>query len=188
MGIPIGGKHLELMFAVDLGDFDDGNVEGSAPEVVHGHLDISVFSVQTESHGCSRGFIDDPLDFESGDAAGVLRSLALGIVEIGRHGNNGFLNFFTQEGFGILLQFHQNTGGYFRWGHLFAVDLNPGVTVIGLGNLIGNQMDVLLDDGILEAPPNKTFDRIERILRIGDGLALGGLSYQHFVIRGISDD
>ena len=29
-GVPVGGEHLELMLAVDFGDFDDGDVEGAA--------------------------------------------------------------------------------------------------------------------------------------------------------------
>jgi hypothetical protein len=42
-GVAVGGQHFELLFAIDIGDFDDGDVERTAAQVVHGNLAVALF-------------------------------------------------------------------------------------------------------------------------------------------------
>src|SRR5699024_3008967 len=100
-GVPVGGQHFELLFTVDLGDFNDGDVERAAAQVIDGNLAITLFClVHAKGQGCRRGLVDDALDFKAGNATGILGGLALAVVEVGRHGNDGFGHFFAKVVFG----------------------------------------------------------------------------------------
>jgi len=70
------------VLAFDFRDFDDRDVERAAAEVIDRDLAITFLLVQSERECGSRGFVDDALDFQSRDPAGVLGRLALGVVEI----------------------------------------------------------------------------------------------------------
>jgi hypothetical protein len=41
-GVAVGGQHLELLLAVDVGDLDDGHVEGAAAQVIDGDLAVAL--------------------------------------------------------------------------------------------------------------------------------------------------
>src|SRR5476649_2644708 len=56
--------------------------------------------VEAERQRSGSRFVDDALDFQTGDAAGVLGRLALRVVEIGRHRDDGFGHFFAEVIFG----------------------------------------------------------------------------------------
>ena len=84
-GVAVGGQHLELLLAVDVGEVDDRDVERAAAEVIDGDLAVLVAAlVEAERERSRRRLVDDPLDVEAGDAAGVLGRLALAVVEVGR--------------------------------------------------------------------------------------------------------
>jgi hypothetical protein len=77
-GIAIGRQHFELLLAVDFGDFNDRDVEGAAAEVVDRDLAILAALLVEAIGQRGRGrLVDDALDFETGDAAGILGRLAL---------------------------------------------------------------------------------------------------------------
>jgi hypothetical protein len=75
--IAVGRQHLELMLTVDLRDLDDRHIEGSASEVEHGDLLVAALLVHAVRQRCRRRLVDDALDFETGDLAGILGRLAL---------------------------------------------------------------------------------------------------------------
>ena len=83
-GIAVGRLDLEHAVA----DFQDRNVESAAAEIIDGDLAASLF---VEPIGqCRRGrFVDDAQHIKPGDPPGILGGLALRIVEIGRHGDDG---------------------------------------------------------------------------------------------------
>ena len=47
------------------------------------------------------GFVDQAENFESGDAAGVFRGLALRVVEIGGDGDDGLIDGSAENFFGV---------------------------------------------------------------------------------------
>ena len=65
-----------------------GDVEGAAAQVVDGD-GLILLLVQTIGQRRSGRLVDDAQDFQAGDAAGVLGGLALRVVEVGRHGDDG---------------------------------------------------------------------------------------------------
>ncbi len=70
--------------------FQDRHVEGSTPEIVDEHdfgfTRGSSRSLVTERS--ARGFVQQPEHAEPGELAGAQRGPALGVIEIGRHGDD----------------------------------------------------------------------------------------------------
>ena len=60
---------------------EDGDVEGATAKVVNGDYAVLLL-IETIGEGSSGGFIHQAKNFQAGDAAGVFRSLTLGIVEV----------------------------------------------------------------------------------------------------------
>jgi hypothetical protein len=90
------------VFAIDVGDFNDGHVEGAAAEVIHGDLGVARLLVHAEGERGSGRLVDDALDVQTGDAAGVLGRLTLAVVEVGGHRDDGFGHFLAQVVLGGL--------------------------------------------------------------------------------------
>jgi hypothetical protein len=84
--------------------------------------------------------------------------------------------------------FLQHAGGDFRRRHLLAVDFHPGIAVVGLDDLVRDDVGVLLDHRILETAADQALDRVQGVVRVGDRLALGRLADQDFAILGEGDD
>ena len=188
-GVAVGGEHFKLGVAFHVGDFNDGNVKGSAAEVKDRDFAVGffgvVFLVQSVGEGGGGGLVDDAADIESGDASGVLGGLPLRVVEVGGDGHNRLPHFFAEVIFGGFFHFLQDLGGDFLRGHFLPLDLNPGVAVFGLDDLEGREFALLLDFGILKAPTDEALDGEEGVLRIGDGLALGGGAHEGLSVVGV---
>ncbi len=145
-GIPVGGQHLELMLALDLGDLDDGDVEGAAAQVIDGDLLVAPLLVHAVGEGGGGGLVDDALDVEAGDAAGILGGLTLGVVEVGGHRDDGLAYRLTQVVLRRLLHLLQDLGRDLGRGHLLAMHLDPGVAIVGADDLVGHHV-LVLDHG-----------------------------------------
>ena len=79
----------------------------------------------------------------------------------------------AEIGFGGLLHLLQDEGGDLRGRILLAVGLDPGVAVRAFDDLVGDELLVLLDHRVVVAAADQALDGEERVLGIGDGLALG---------------
>src|SRR2546423_417113 len=187
-GIPVGRQHFELPLAVDFRDLDDGDVEGAATEVVDGDLAIAPLLVEPVGERRSGRLVDDALDREARDAAGVLGRLALRIVEVGRHGDDRFAHRLTEIVLGGLLHFHEHARRDLRRRHLLALHLDPGVAVVRADDLVGDHLDVPPDHLVLELAADEALDGEQGVVGIGHGLALGGLSHHHLAVLGKGDD
>ena len=92
------------------------------------------------------------------------------------------------DGYVRALAREKDFGGDLRRSHLLALGLDPGVAVVSLDDLVRHHLDVALDDFVLEAATDEALDREHGVLRIGHGLALGGLADQHLAVLGKRDD
>ena len=176
-GVTIGREHLELLLAIDLGDLDDRDVKGAAAQVIN--RDLAVLGaglVHAKGQRCRSRLVDDALDFQTGDAPGILGGLTLAVVEIGRHGDHRFGDRMAEIILGGLLHLHQHARRNFRRRHFLVARLHPGIAVVVLDDLIGDEIDVLLHFRLVETAPNQTLDREQGVLRIGNRLALGWLA------------
>ena len=83
VGISRGGLHLEDTVA----DLEDRHIEGPTTEVEDQDGVIGLL-VETVGQGRRRGLVDDPEHIETRDLSGLLGGLTLGVVEIGRDGDD----------------------------------------------------------------------------------------------------
>jgi hypothetical protein len=114
----------------------------------------------------------------------ILGSLPLRVVEIRRHGDDRIGNFLSEIVFRRLLQLLQNHRRDLRRGKLLALRHDRHVVAVAL-HLIRDHLQFFADFVI--AASHEPLDRVNRVLRIGDGLPLGDLPHQPFAGLGESD-
>ncbi len=187
-GVTAGRQNLELVFALDVGDLDNRDIERAAAQVENRDLGVAALLVHAVGQRCRGRLVDDALDLEAGDTPGVLGRLALGIVEIGRHRDHRLGDLFAEIILGGLLHFHQHARGDFRRRHLLVFHFHPGVTVVRLDDLVGHHVDVLLHDIVLEAASDEALDGVQGVVGVGNRLALGRLPHQDLVVLRVGDD
>ena len=188
-GVAIGGEHFELLFAIDVGNFDDGDVKRAAAQVIYRDLAVAFFVfVHSKGQGRGGGLVDDALDIQTGNTARVLGGLALSVVEIGRHGDHRVGHFFAQVVLGGLLHFSQDVGTDLLWRHAVTANFHPGVAVVGSGDFVRHQVDVLLHFFLRKLASDQALDRIQRVARVGNRLALGRGADQYFTVLLVGND
>ena len=175
VGVAVGGLDLEDAVA----ELEDGDVEGAAAEVVDRDLLVGLL-VQAVGQRRGGGLVDDALDVEAGDAAGVLGGLALRVVEVGRHGDDGLGDGLAQVGLGVGLELLQRHGA--DLGRAVGLAVGEGhhdaVAGVVLLDLVGHQVDGALDLGVVPAAADEALDGVDGVGRVGDGLALGDLAHE----------
>ena len=181
MGVAVGGFHLDDVVA----DVQDGDVESAAAEVVHGNGFVGFF-VKAVSQGRGGGFVDDALDVQPGDLAGVLGGLPLAVVEVGGGGDDGLCNLFAQVILGGFFELLQHHGRNFRRRKFLVVNLDARVAVAGRLHLVGHHAAFFGD--FVEAASHEAFDRIDCFVGIGNGLAACDLPHQAFPVLGEGHD
>ena len=155
-----GGPDLDDALA----DFEQRDVEGAATEVEDQDGLFLVALVQAVGQCGRGGLVDDAQDVETGDLAGFLRGLTLGVLEVRGDGDHGVGDVLTQIRLRVALQLHQHAGTDLLRAVLLAVDLHMPVGA-----------DVALD-------------RADGAVDVGDCLVLGGLADQHLTVLGEGDD
>ena len=104
VGITVSGFYLEHSVA----EFEDGNIKSTTAEVIHGDALFLVLFAQAVGQRCSGRLVHDALHIQTGNPPGVLGSLALTVVEIGRYRNNRLFYLFAQIILGGLFHLLQN--------------------------------------------------------------------------------
>ena len=122
MGVAAGSKHREGAVL----DLDDGHIKGAAAQVVHQNF-LRCFVVKAVSHGGGGGLVDDAQHIQARNAACILRGLALAVVKVSGHRDNGFGHRLTEVALGIAADLGQNHGADLLRGQVFAVDVHPVV-------------------------------------------------------------
>ena len=181
-GVAVGGAHFDDVVA----HFEDGDIEGAAAEVVHGDLFVGL-AVEAVGEGSGGGFVDDALHFKTGDLAGVLGGLALGVVEVGGNGDDSFGHGFAEVSFGVLLELGKDDGGDFLSAVIVAVHAHGGVAVSGGNDGVRSVLHPVEHFGGVGAAAHPTLDGEDGAVGVGDGLTLGSLAHEAFLI-GDGDD
>ncbi len=140
VGIPIGGFYFKYTFT----DLQDGDIKGTATQVKDRNLLFS-FLVQAIGQRGGRRLIDNTEHIQPGNLPGILGGLALAIVEISRNRDDGISNFLTQILFRSLFDIGQNKGRNLSRAVLFTPQVDPGVPILCLLNLIWQYLGVRLD-------------------------------------------
>ena len=147
--VRVAGGRLDLEHT--LAEVEDRHVERAAPEVEH-EDGLVVVLVEPVGQRGGGGLVDDAQHLEAGDLTGLLGGLALGVAEVGGHGDDGLGDGVTEVGLGVALELLQDAGR----------DL---LRVVGLA------VDVDRPVGAHVA-----LHRADRAIGVGDGLALGDLA------------
>ena len=159
----------------------NGNIEGTAAQVIHGD-DLVLFLVQTVcQRGCGR-FVDDAQYFQTGNAAGIFGGVTLGVIKICGHGDDSLGDSLAQKGFGIRFEFAEDHGAHFGGAVFLAIQHHTYVAVGGGSNFIRHTADGALHFSIVEFASHETFDRKYCVLGVDNSLVAGGATHHAFVI------
>ena len=183
--VAVGGLDLEDAVA----QLEDRDVERAAAQVVDGDL-LVLLLVQAVGEGRGGRLVDDPLDVEAGDAAGVLGRLALGVVEVGRDGDDRLGDLLAEVRLGVVPQLLQDHRADLGRRVLLAVrGRHDDAVALGiLLDLVGDELEGALDLRIVPAAAHEALDRVDRVRRVGDRLSLGDLADQPLTGLGEGDD
>ncbi|PVD38087.1 hypothetical protein C0Q70_00698 [Pomacea canaliculata] len=160
MRVSCCGFHFEKRALADL---QDGHVEGAATQVENENVLFS-FRVLIQSvgqrGGC--GFIDDAQDVEAGDVSCIFRGLSLGVVEVGRHGDDSILDTLTQIRLGRLFHLDQHHGADLFWckrlGLALVLHLYLGFAAV-VDHLEGPMLHVRLHAAVVKTPADHNIEK-----------------------------
>ena len=161
-----GGLDLEHAVA----DLQHRHVERAAAEVEDEDRLVGLL-VQPVGQRGRRRLVDDALDVQSGDLAGVLGRLALVVVEVRGDGDDRRVDGLAQVGLGVGLQLAEDHRRDLRRGVLLVGRLDAGVAARARHDLVRHDRLLLAHLGLLAA--HEALDGEDRVLRIGHGLSLG---------------
>jgi len=167
-GIAVGAADLKHAVA----DVQDRDVKGAAAQIVDGDRLILLLA-QAISQAGGRRLVDDTLDIQAGDPAGVLGGVALGVVEVGRDGDHGLGDRLAQVSLGVRLDLLQDHGGDFRRAVRLAAHVDAHIAVRRSGYLVRHQADGPLHLGVGELATHKALDGEDGVLRVNDSLVAG---------------
>ena len=80
---------------------ENGKVKGAATQVVHRDFGVLLELVETVGQRRRRRLVDDALDLESGQLSGPQGGVPLGVIEIGRNGDDRTIYGLSQSQFRI---------------------------------------------------------------------------------------
>ncbi len=169
--IPVGQLHLHHAVT----HLQNRYVERAAAEIVD-RDPLFLLLVQPVGQRRRGRLVDDPHHLQARHVPRVLRRLALGVVEIRRHGDHGARHFLAQVGLGSLLQLGQNHRRNFRRGVLLALRLHARIAAVAAHDMVRHQLHLF--GHFVKPPAHEALDRIHRVFRIRHRLALRHLAHQ----------
>ena len=167
MGVTVGGEHLEHAVT----QLEDTDIESTAAKVVHSHLHVLVFLVQTVSQGGCGGLIDDTLHIQASNTTGLFGGLALGVREVSGHGNHGLGHFLTEIFLGGLFHLLENHGRNLLRRIKLAVDIHARSVVFAADHFVRHA--VHLGVHLIIGLTHETLDAEHGVVGVGDSLTLG---------------
>ena len=155
-------QHLEHAFF----HAQDGNIKCAAAQVEYGIQPLAGF-IQPIGQRSGRGFVDEPQHGQARQLRGVFGGLALRIVEVGRHGNDGAFHLAAQAGIGPLTQGGQQAGADFYRRFVARPRAHAHHALAGAvcGQCIGLPLALYRFD-VLQAAPHQALDRNDGIGRV----------------------
>lgn len=169
VSVTVGGLDLEDTVL----DLEDGNIEGTTTKIVDGDNAVGLL-LKTVGKSSSSGLVNDTEDVKAGNLTGVLGGLTLSVVEVSRNGNNGVLDGLGEVSLGSLLHLVEDEATNLGRRVLLVTSRHPSIAVGVLDDLVGDLLNIALNLSIGELATNQTLGSEESVLRVDDGLTLGG--------------
>ena len=157
--VSCGGKNFDHSVA----DLDDGNIEGTAAQVVYHDL-LLFLIVKAVSQGCRCRLVDDTFYIQACNLSCVFGCLTLSVIEVSRNSDNCFCYFLAQIVLCIAFQLLQDHSGNL----LRRIFLSFNIYFV-----IGTHL---------------TFDGTDRSLSVGDCLTFCRLTYETLTVFGECHD
>ncbi|ROW05767.1 hypothetical protein VMCG_05263 [Cytospora schulzeri] len=179
VGVTVGRLDLEDTVL----DLQDGDIESTTTKIVDSDNTVGLL-LETVGEGSSGGLVNDTENVQASDLTGILGGLTLGVVEVGRDGNNGVLDGLAEVGLGGLLHLLEDESTDLGRRVVLATGRDPGVAVGVLDNLVWHLLDVALDLNVGELSADQSLGGEEGVLGVNDGLTLGGNTDQTLAILG----
>ena len=155
-------------------EFQDGHIERAAAKVEHENLLVLIGLIEAVSQSGCRRLVDDTEHFEAGDLASVLRRLALRVVEVRGHGDNGLGDGAADLLLRVGLQLLEHHCRDFLGGVGLALDVDDRAAVLACLDLVAHLG--LLSLRLVEGAADEALDGRNRVLRVGDRLVLRSLA------------
>ncbi len=178
MRVTVRGIDLEHAF----GDVEDRDVVRATTKVVDGNP-LVLFLVNTVGERACRRLVDDAQHVQPRDPARIFRRLPLRVVEVRRYGDNRFVHFVTEIGFGVGLELLQDHAADLLRAICLAAEHHLHIAIARRADLVGDQLDIALHGRVVELTPDKALHRGNRILRVHHRLPLGELPDEPLATR-----
>jgi len=182
MGITSGG--LDLKDA--LLDGQKRDIEGSTSKIEDKNILLGTLLVKAIGNGGGSGLVDDTKDVKARDDTSILGCLALRVVEVSRHGDDGILDFTAKVSLGNLLHLDEDHGRDLlgRESLVFSLELDLDQGLAGRAglDLEWPVLHVALDGGILEFAANKTLGIENSVGGVHSDLILSSISNQTLLV------
>ena len=162
--VVVAVRGLDLEDAV--AELEHRHVERAAAEVEDEDRLLGAFLVEPVGECGRRRLVDDAQDVEAGDLAGVLRRLALGVVEVRGNGDHRVGDRLAEVGLGVGLELLEDHRADLRRRVLLAPGLHAHVVVRALDDLVGDDLHLLRD--LVELAAHEPLDRENRVLWVRD--------------------
>ena len=166
VSVAVGRLHLEHAVA----DVQHGDVERT-PAQVEDDDELVLPLVEAVGERGRRGLVDDAEDLEPGDGARVLRGLALAVVEVGGHGDDGLRDGLAELRLRVRLQLLEHHRRDLRRGVVPVTHHDGDVAGAARLRRVAERRALALD--LCELPPDEPLDGVDRVLRVRNGLPLG---------------
>ena len=178
--VSVAGGRLDLEDTLLNGQ--EGNIESTATQVENEDIALTLdLLVETVGDGGSSGLVNDTEDVKAGNETGVLGSLTLRVVEVGRDRDNGVVDGTTEVGLGGLTHLSEDHGGDLLRGELLGLTLELNLDdrlAVLVDDLEGEVLHVGLNLGVGELAANQTLGVEDRVLGVHSDLVLGRITDQ----------
>uniref|UniRef100_A0A7S3NEG7 NAD-specific glutamate dehydrogenase n=1 Tax=Aureoumbra lagunensis TaxID=44058 RepID=A0A7S3NEG7_9STRA len=178
--VSVTGSGLDLEDTLLNGEERD--IEGTTTKIEDQDVALALnLLVETVGNGGSGRLVDDSENVETGDETGILGSLTLRVVEVGRNGDNGVVDSLAEVRLSSLTHLGEDHGGDLLGseGLLLTLELNLDV---GLAALVddceGEVLHVGLDLSIGKLATDQSLGVEDGVLGVHGDLVLGGITNQ----------
>ena len=182
LGVSTGGLDVED----PLGNAQDRDVKGAATQVKDQHA-FDRAAIKSVGKGRRGGLVQDPLNRNPSQTAGITGGLTLGIVEIGGDRDHRGLDGLTEEGAGVVHQLAEHAGHQF-FRRVFPLSGGADHTDIALivgANGVGDGQAAVVQ--LIPLTANKTLEIGEGVARVQHELAPGQLTNKQFLVFAEAD-
>ena len=180
--VGISGSGLDLEDSLFNGKKRD--IEGTSSQIENEDVLFVSLLVQTVGDGGSGRFVDNTKDVESRDGSSILGSLTLGVVEVGRNGDDSVLDFLTEVSLSDVLHLGKNHRRDFLSleGLFFSLvfNLDDRGSSRSRDNRERPVLHVGLDSGVRKLASDQTLGIEDGVVGVHGSLGLGGISDKTF--------